>query len=71
MKALNVERLQDKELRLISETGEDHAAGCFLDGLMNATGCTYGKSNIKKLYDNKMAFTLIDNKEWSFGACFA
>ncbi|MEJ2024864.1 MAG: FmdE family protein, partial [Deltaproteobacteria bacterium] len=38
------------------------AAGCFLDGLMMATGCTYGKSNIEKLYYNKMAFTLIDTK---------
>jgi len=62
MQALGVERSQDKELRLISETGEGHAAGRFLDGLMTATGCTYGKSNIKKLYYNKMAFTLIDNK---------
>ncbi len=50
MKALGVERSQGKELRVISETGEGHAAGCFLDGLMVATGCTYGKSNIKKLY---------------------
>ena len=39
-----------------------HAAGCFLDGIMTATGCTYGKSNIEKLYYNKMAFTLVDNK---------
>jgi formylmethanofuran dehydrogenase subunit E len=62
MTALGVERSQDKELRLISETGEGHAAGCFLDGLMTATGCTYGKSNIKKLYYNKMAFTLIEAK---------
>lgn len=62
MNALGVGRAQDKELRLISETGEGHAAGCFLDGLMTATGCTYGKSNIKKLYYNKMAFTLIDAK---------
>lgn len=62
MKALGVEHSQDKELRLISETGEGHAAGCFLDGLMTATGCTYGKSNIKKLYYNKMAFTLIEAK---------
>ena len=60
MKALGVERAQDKELYLISETGKDHAAGCFLDGLMVATGCTYGKSNIEKQYYNKMAFTLID-----------
>ena len=62
MQALGVERSQDKELRVLSETGEGHAAGCFLDGIMTATGCTYGKSNIKKLYYNKMAFTLIEAK---------
>ena len=32
----------------ISETGEGHAAGCFLDGIMTATGCTFGKGNIEK-----------------------
>ncbi|GAB4177829.1 MAG: FmdE family protein [Geothermobacteraceae bacterium] len=62
MKALGVERAQDKELQILAETGEGHAAGCFVDGVMTATGCTYGKSNIKKLYYNKMAFTLIDSK---------
>lgn len=62
MKALGVERSQDKELRVLAETGEGHAAGCFLDGIMTATGCTYGKSNIRKLYYNKMAFTLIAAK---------
>ena len=60
MKTLGVERAQDKELAVISETGKGHAAGCFLDGIMVATGCTYGKSNIQKLYYNKMAFTLVD-----------
>lgn len=60
MKALGVQRAQDKELSVISETGKGHAAGCFLDGIMVATGCTYGKSNIQKQYYNKMAFTLID-----------
>ncbi len=60
MRTLGVERAQDKELYVISETGKGHAAGCFLDGIMVATGCTYGKSNIEKLYYNKMAFTLID-----------
>ncbi len=60
MRTLGVERSRDKELFLRSETGKDHAAGCFLDGLMLATGCTYGKSNIRKLYYNKMAFTLVD-----------
>lgn len=61
MNALGVERARDKELTVISETGKGHAAGCFLDGIMTATGCTYGKSNIEKLYYNKLAFTLIDN----------
>lgn len=63
MKALGVERAQDKELTVISETGKGHAAGCFLDGIMVATGCTYGKSNIEKQYYNKMAFTLIDQQK--------
>ncbi len=62
MKALGVERSQDKELFVEAETGKGHAAGCFLDGIMTATGCTYGKSNISKHYYNKMAFTLIDQK---------
>ena len=62
MKALGVERSQDKELFVEAETGKGHAAGCFLDGIMTTTGCTYGKSNIQKLYYNKMAFTLIDAK---------
>lgn len=62
MKALGVEHAKDKELFVESETGKGHAAGCFLDGIMVATGCTYGKSNIEKRYYNKMAFTLIDRK---------
>jgi formylmethanofuran dehydrogenase subunit E len=62
MNALSVERAKDKELFVIAETGKGHAAGCFLDGIMTATGCTYGKSNIEKRYFNKMAFTLIDQK---------
>jgi formylmethanofuran dehydrogenase subunit E len=62
MKALGVERSKDKELFVEAETGKGHAAGCFLDGIMTATGCTYGKANIQKLYYNKMAFTLIEAK---------
>ena len=60
MNALGVARSQDKELMLLVETGDDHAAGCFADGLMTITGCTYGKSNVRKTYYGKMAFTLID-----------
>lgn len=62
MAKLDVERAPDKELHVISETGKGHAAGCFLDGVMAATGATYGKSNIEKKYWNKMAFTLIDTR---------
>jgi formylmethanofuran dehydrogenase subunit E len=63
MNVLGVERSQDKELVMVVETGNDHAAGCFVDGLMTVTGCTYGKSNIKKTYVGKMAFILIDTKK--------
>jgi len=63
MRALGVERSQDKELYAISETGEGHAAGCFLDGIMTATGCTFGKGNIEKRHYHKMAFTLIDARK--------
>lgn len=62
MNTLGAQRSKDKELMLLAETADNHAAGCFLDGLMTVTGCTYGKSNIKKLYYGKMAFTLIDVK---------
>jgi formylmethanofuran dehydrogenase subunit E len=62
MKALGVKRAKDKELIVESETGSGHAAGCFLDGVMVSTGCTYGKANIQKLYYSKMAFTLIEAK---------
>ncbi len=62
MKTLGVQRAKDKELVVEAETGEGHAAGCFLDGVMVATGATYGKGNIKKLFYNKMAFTLIDTR---------
>ncbi len=37
---------------------------------MTATGCTYGKSNIQKLYYSKMAFTLIDSKDRASGTEF-
>lgn len=62
MNALGVNRSMDKELVCLTETGDDHAAGCFTDGLQVITGCTYGKSNIKKLYYGKMGFTLIDTR---------
>ena len=62
LRTLGVGRSQDKELMLLAETAEGHAMACFLDGLMMATGCTYGKGNVKKLRYGKLAFTLIDRK---------
>lgn len=59
-KALGVERAQNKELYVKAEIADGHAMTCFLDGIMTATGCTYGKCNVEKLYYGKMAFTLID-----------
>jgi len=61
--ALGVERSQDKELFVEAELGKGHAAACFVDGVMAATGCTYGKANIRKLYYNKMAITLINQRD--------
>lgn len=60
MAKLDIARARNQELRVIAETGKGHAMGCFLDGVMTATGCTYGKTNIEKRYWNKLAFTLID-----------
>lgn len=57
---LGVERAPNKELRVEAETGDGHAMGCFLDGVMCATGCTYGKGNVRKLGWHKLAFRLID-----------
>jgi len=62
-RVLKAERSQDKELLLLAETAEGHAMACFLDGLMMATGCTYGKGNCRKLGYGKLGFTLIDKAE--------
>jgi len=62
MKKLGVERASNKELYLICENGPAHATACFLDGVMVATGCTYGKGNVEKMNFGKNAITLIDLK---------
>ncbi|NOZ62326.1 MAG: formylmethanofuran dehydrogenase [Calditrichaeota bacterium] len=62
MKKLGVERASNKELYLICENGPAHATACFLDGVMAATGCTYGKGNAEKKNYGKNAITLVDLK---------
>ena len=62
MKTLGVQRASNKELFCFLENGPSHATMCFGDGVQVATGCTYGKGNIEKLYYSKNAITLIDVK---------
>jgi len=63
MKQLGVEHASNKELYCVCETGFAHATMCFVDGVQVATGCTFGKANIKKLDYEKNAITLIDVKK--------
>jgi formylmethanofuran dehydrogenase subunit E len=63
MEALGVERAGAGELIALVELDEDHCATCFGDGVQVATGCTFGKGNIKKLHYGKWGLTLIDKKQ--------
>jgi formylmethanofuran dehydrogenase subunit E len=60
--ALGVERAMDGQLTALVEIDSDHCATCYADGVMMATGCTFGKGNIRKLGYGKFVLTLIDNK---------
>ncbi len=60
LRTLNVKRSGGTQLYGIIETGEDHGGMCFGDGIQYASGCTFGKGNIRKQPFGKLAFTLID-----------
>ncbi|MCL5048842.1 MAG: FmdE family protein [Firmicutes bacterium] len=60
MDLLNVSRAKDHELQAVVETGDNHFAGCFADGIQYSTGTTFGKGNISKNFLGRFAFTLID-----------
>jgi formylmethanofuran dehydrogenase subunit E len=62
MEALGVERTSDSALFALVEIDENHCATCFADGIQVATGCTFGKGNIKKLHYGKWGLTLVDKK---------
>jgi formylmethanofuran dehydrogenase subunit E len=62
METLGVQREPDYELIALAETAEYHMAGCWVDGIMLATGCTYGKGLIYKLFWGKWAVTLVDRR---------
>lgn len=62
LEALGVERASDGQLTALVEIDSEHCATCYADGVMMATGCTFGKGNIRKLGYGKFALTLIDNR---------
>lgn len=62
MEALGVKRTGDSALVALVELDENHCATCFADGVQFATGCTFGKGNIRKLHYGKWGLTLIDKK---------
>lgn len=60
MNRLGVKRAKDKELFALVELGDGHFAHCFADGIQVATGCTFGKENLRKTRLGKFAVTLVD-----------
>ncbi len=62
LEALGVERAADGQLTALVEIDSEHCGTCYADGVMMATGCTFGKGNIRKLSYGKFVLTLIDNK---------
>ena len=60
LRALGASRSGGTQLYAILETGEEHGAMCFGDGVQFTTGCTLGKGNIRKNPLGKLAVTLID-----------
>jgi formylmethanofuran dehydrogenase subunit E len=60
LRVLGVKRSGGTQLYGIVELGEDHGGTCFGDGVQYATGCTFGKGNIRKQTYGKLALTLID-----------
>ncbi|MCL4396489.1 MAG: FmdE family protein [Chloroflexi bacterium] len=62
MEALGVQHAPDGQLTAFVEIDKNHCSTCFADGVQVATGCTFGKGNIRSLGYGKFGLTLIDNK---------
>jgi formylmethanofuran dehydrogenase subunit E len=62
MEALDVQHAPDGQLSALVEIDRNHCSTCFADGVQVATGCTFGKGNIRSLGYGKFALTVIDNK---------
>ncbi len=55
LKLLGVEKCKDHQMHVFSEMGIGHPQGCMQDGIMSATGATFGKGMMEKLYLGKVA----------------
>lgn len=58
MRELGVERVKDHGVFALVEIGIGHPQTCMADGVMSATGCTYGKLMMERLGYGKMAAIL-------------
>lgn len=58
MGELGVERVKDHGVFALVEIGVGHPQTCMADGVMSATGCTYGKLMMERLGYGKMAMIL-------------
>ncbi|VAX28990.1 hypothetical protein MNBD_IGNAVI01-3082 [hydrothermal vent metagenome] len=55
MEKLGVGKSLNHEMHIFSEMGIGHPQGCMQDGIMAATGATFGKGMIEKLFYGKVA----------------
>ncbi len=58
MSELGIERIKDHGAFAFSEMGVGHPQTCMMDGIMAATGCTYGKLMMERLGYGKVAAIL-------------
>ena len=58
MRELGVNRAKDHGVFALVEIGIGHPQTCMADGVMSATGCTYGKLLMERLGYGKMAMVL-------------
>ena len=58
MRELGAERVKDHGVFALVEIGVGHPQTCMADGVMSATGCTYGKLMMERLGYGKMAMVL-------------
>lgn len=57
LEKLGVEREKDHGFFVIAELGEGHPQTCMMDGIQAATGATFGKLLISKIFYGKLAAT--------------